>query len=152
MVQVVLPTNVTLINSSRGTYSVDTHTLSAPIEDLEAGQEGIINLQARVDSIPLNNSQIVTTAILVYTNPNGAQENAMTYVINVPKIIGGVATTVTTTDGGVLGSAVIFGGLFSIGILGWLLIILLIMLIILASRSFNRRNPNNVAVQNQTHY
>jgi len=151
MIQVVLPTNVTLINSSRGTYSVDTHTLSAPIEDLEAGQEGIINLQGRVDSIPLNSSQIVTTAILVYTNPNGAQENAMTYVINIPKLTGGVATTVTTTtDGSVLGSAVLFGGLFSIGILGWLLIILLIMLIILASRSFNRRAPNTT-VYNQTH-
>ncbi len=150
MVQVVLPTNVTLINSSRGTYSVDTHTLSAPIEDLESGQEGIINLQARVDSIPLNNSQIVTTAILVYTNPNGAQENAMTYVINIPKLIGGTATTLVT-DGSVLGGSVLFGGLFSIGLLGWLLILLLIMLIVLISRSFNRRAPNDVIVHNQTH-
>jgi hypothetical protein len=151
MVQVVLPTNVTLINSSRGTYSVDTHTLSAPIEDLEAGQEGIINLQARVDSIPLNNSQIVTTAILVYTNPNGAQENAMTYVINVPKIIGGVSGTTVVDNGSVLGGAAFFGGLFSIGILGWLLILLLIMLIILASRSFNnRRVPNDMTVHNQS--
>ena len=135
MVQVVIPTNMTLINSSRGTYSVDTHTLSAPVEDLEAGQEGAIYLQAKVDSIPLNNAQIVTTAILVYTSGNGSQENAMTYVINVPTILG---TTSATTDGSVLGGSAFFGGLLSIGLIGWLLIILIIMIIILFARSYNK--------------
>ena len=135
MVQVVIPTNMTLVNSSRGTYSVDTHTLSAPIEDLEAGQEGAIYLQAKVDSIPVNNAQIVTTAILVYTSPTGSQENAMTYVINVPSILG---STTDTTSGSVLGGSAFFGGFLSIGLIGWLLIILLIMIIILVARSYNR--------------
>ncbi|MCK9371452.1 hypothetical protein M0R04_16170, partial [Candidatus Dojkabacteria bacterium] len=115
LVQVILPTNVTLINSSRGTYAVDTHTLSAQIEDLNAGEEGVIYLQARVDSIPLNNSQIPTTAILIYTNANGSQENVMAYVINIPKAI----SILTTTDGSVLGGAAFFGGLLSIGLIGW---------------------------------
>ncbi len=134
MVQVVLPTNFTLINASRGTYSVDDHTLSAPLEDLEIGQEGVIYLQARVDSVPLNNSQIVTTAILVYTSANGSQENAMAYVLNAPKITGIVVGDSTLT-----GNA-FFAGLLSIGLLGWLLILLLILIIILISRSYNRNN------------
>jgi hypothetical protein len=132
MVQVILPSNVTLINASRGTYSVDDHTLSAPLEDLEVGQEGVIYLQAIVDSVPLNNSQIVTTAILVYTSANGSQENAMAYVLNAPKITGIVAG-----DSTLAGNA-FFAGLLSIGLLGWLLILLLILIIILIARSYNR--------------
>ena len=132
MVQVMLPANVTLINASRGTYSADDHTLSVPLEDLYPGQEGVIYLQARVDSVPLNNSQIVTTAILVYTSANGSQENAMAYVLNAPKITGIVAG-----DSTLAGNA-FFAGLLSIGLLGWLLILLLILIIILISRSYNR--------------
>ena len=134
MVQVVLPTNVTLINASRGTYSVDDHTLSVPLEDLLVGQEGVVYLQVRVDSIPLNNSQIVTTAILVYTSANGSQENAMAYVLNSPKLTGVVAG-----DNNLAGNA-FFAGLLSIGLLGWLLILLLILIIVLISRSYNRNS------------
>lgn len=146
MVQVVLPTNVTLVNASRGTYSVDTHTLSAPIEDLNPNQEGVIYLQGRVDSIPLNNSQIATTAILIYTGTNGSQENAMAYVLNRPKIMA-VVDTVNSS----LGGSALFGGVFSIGLIGWLIIILIILLIVLIVRSTYRRNPNNITFNNPTH-
>lgn len=147
MVQVVLPTNVTLVNASRGTYSIDTHTLSAQIEDLNSGQEGVIYLQGKVDSIPLNNSQIATTAILIYTGSNGSQENAMAYVINVPRAM--MMNTVNTiVDNSVLGGAAFFGGLFSIGLIGWLLLILLILLIILIARSYKK---NKVSTETVTH-
>ncbi|HAE36423.1 MAG: hypothetical protein UR85_C0002G0047 [Candidatus Nomurabacteria bacterium GW2011_GWF2_35_66] len=146
MVQVILPTNVTLVNSSRGTYAVDTHTLSAQVEDLNAGEEGVIYLQGQVDSIPLNNSQIPTTAILIYTNTNGSQENVMAYVINVPRL-GGLVSTI---DNSVLGSAAFFGGLFSIGLVGWLLIILLILLIILIARSYRKTSSESKTVIHTT--
>ena len=148
MVQVVLPTNTTLVNSSRGTYSVDTHTLSAPVEDLAPGQEGAIYLQAKVDSIPLNNAQIVTTAILVYTSSTGAQENAMTYVINIPSAIAGAS--VENTDTSLLGGSAFFGGLLSIGLVGWLLIVLVVMIIILISRSYNK-GGTQVVTHTPTH-
>ena len=141
MVQVVLPTNITLVNASRGTYSVDNHTLSAPLEYLLAGEEGIIYIQARVDSVPLNNAQIVTTAILVYTNTNGAQENVMAYVLNVPRFV------MVNTDGSVLGANAFFAGLMSIGLVGWLLILLLVLLITLIARSYNR---NGVSTDSKT--
>lgn len=141
MVQVVLPTNITLVNSSRGTYSVDTHTLSAQIEDLNAGQEGVIYLQGKVDSVPMNNSQIATTALLIYTSANGSQENAMAYVINTPRAVGTVLGDSTTTS--TLGGAAFLGGFFSIGLLGWLIIILIILIIILVVRSASARNSND---------
>ena len=133
LVQVVIPTNMTLVNSSRGTYEVDTHTLSAPVEDLNAGQEGMMYFQASVDTIPANNAQIVTTAILVYTSTTGAQENVMSYVINVPK-----AVSDSNTVGGVLGGSAFFAGLLSLGAIGWLIILLVILVIILISRSYGK--------------
>jgi len=148
MVQVVLPSNVTLVNSSRGTYSVDTHTLSAQVEDLKAGDEGVIFLQGRVDSIPLNNSQIATTAILVYTTPNGTQENAMAYVINVPKTVAVVAGD----NNSVLGGNAFFAGLLSLGFIGWLILILVILLIILIARSYsNRKTTQDTITHTTTH-
>lgn len=140
MVQVILPMNITLVNASTGSYSVDTHTLSAPIKDLAAGEEGVIYLQGRVDSIPLNNSKIATTAILIYTSANGSQENAMAYVLNVPKISG----IVLGTEDSVLGGSAMFGGLLSIGLIGWLLIILIIMLLILIVRSVYSRTSDSI--------
>jgi hypothetical protein len=52
--------------------------------------EGVTYLQGVVNSIDSDTAQVVTTAILVYTNPNGAQENAIAYVLNTPKATGNV--------------------------------------------------------------
>jgi len=131
MVQVTIPKGLTLLNASRGTYSQDGNILSAPIEDLYPDAEGVIYIQARVDSIDANLAQIVTTAVLVYTNPNGAQENAMAYVLNNPRNVN------------LLGASAFFGGnILGLGLIGWLIIIILIMLLILAARSYERRNNN----------
>jgi hypothetical protein len=131
MVQVTIPQGLTLLNSSRGTYSEQDHIVSVPIEDLYPDAEGVIYIQARVDAIDANLAQIVTTAILVYTNPNGAQENAMAYVLNNPRNVN------------LLGASAFFGGnILGLGLIGWLIIIILIMLLILAARSYERRNNN----------
>ena len=136
MVQVFVPKGITLINTSRGTYSEDDRTLSVPIEDLNPSDEGVIYLQARVDTIDANLAQIVTTAILVYTNPNGAQENAMAYVLNNPKVIN------------LLGASAFFGNIFGLGLLGWLLLIILILLLVLIARSlYNRRSVVTATTQ-----
>lgn len=144
MVQVILPTNVTLVNSSRGTYSIDTHTLFAMIEDLDGGQEGVIYLQGKVDSMPKDNSQITTNAILVYTNLKGAQENAMAYVINTPKL------GVVSADN-LLGGSAFSSGFQSISLLGLLLIILIIMVLILISRFVYKRNSSEINNHTATH-
>jgi len=134
MVQVIVPQGLTITNSSKGTFSQEGRTLSAPIEDLNPNQEGVIYLEARVDSLEPNLAQIVTTAILVYTNPNGAQENAMAYVLNNPKI------------NNLLGASAFFGGMFGMSLIGWLLLIIFIMLLILLARTFYSRR--NIVVNN----
>lgn len=132
MVQVFIPQGLTLINSSRGTYSESNRTLSAPIEDLIPNAEGVIYLQARVDTMDSNLAQIVTTAVLVYTNPNGAQENAMAYVLNNPRVIN------------LLGASAFFGNIFGLGLIGWLLLIILILLLVLIARSLYNNSRRNV--------
>jgi hypothetical protein len=138
MVQVIIPEGITLTNTSRGTYSENDRTLSVPIEDLNPNDEGVIYLQARVDSLDANLAQIVTTAILVYTNPNGAQENAMAYVLNNPKVTN------------LLGASAFFGNIFGLGLLGWLILIILILLLVLIARSlYNQKRRNVVTTTTQ---
>ena len=130
MVQVYVPRGITITNVSAGTYSEDERTLSVPINDLLPQEEGRIYLQARVDTLNIDLAQVVTTAILVYTNPNGAQENAMAYVLNNPRI----------NNSNLLGASAFFGGIFNFGLIGWLILIILIMLIVLIARSYRNRN------------
>jgi hypothetical protein len=128
VLQVIVPRGFTLINTSRGTYSLETNTLTVPLEDLLPGAEGVVFLQARVEGVQVGSAQIVTTAILVYTSPNGAQENAIAYVLNSPR------------DMNVLGASAFWSGFWGIGLIGWLLILILILLIILATRSYYRKS------------
>ena len=120
VLQVVVPKGFTITNSSKGNYSEDTKTLTAKLDDLKSGKSGEIYVQGYVNSIPSNTAQLVTTALLVYTNSSGAQENAIAYVINIPKEFNNS-----------LGAAALFGNLWGIGLIGWLLIIIIILIIIL---------------------
>ena len=129
MVQVFIPQGLTLTNYSRGTYLENDRTLSVPIEDLNPKIDGVIYLQARVDNIDSSLAQVVTTTILIYTNPKGAQENAMAYVLNNP------------TFNNLLGASASASNFLGLNLIGWLLIIILIMLLILIARSlYNRRS------------
>ena len=135
MVQVILPKGVSYMNASRGTFSNDTNTLSVPIDDLNAGDNGVVYLQGRVDSLENNYTQVVTTALLIYTNTNTAQENAMAYVLNNPTNLNGNSS---------LGANAFFAGFFGMSLLGWLLLILIILIIILLTRRyFPGRNSNH---------
>lgn len=132
MVQVYIPEGITVTNASAGTYSKDDRILSVPIEDLRPQEEGVIYLQARVDAIDSTRAQIVTTAILVYTNSNGAQENAMAYVLNNPG----------STSSSLLGASAFQGGFLGLSLAGWLILILLILIIVLVARTYYNKTPS----------
>lgn len=127
MVQVYIPKGITLLNASVGSYSEQDRILSVPLNDLYGDDEGVIYLQGRVDSIDNNLAQIVSTAVIAYTTPNGAQQNAMAYVFNSPRI----------NNMNVLGASVFGSGLFlGMNLVGWLLLITFILLLVLLVRSF----------------
>ena len=128
MIQVVVPTGVTITNSSRGTYDATTHTLSIPIEDLQPKTEGVIYVQAHADLINTNNSQVISTVLLVYTSPNGAQENAIAYSVNN-----------YGNCNSVLGAAALFSGWGFNGLTWLLLFIIVAMIAVLATRSYRQK-------------
>lgn len=134
MAQVYIPEGITLVNYSAGSYSEDNRTLSVPLNDLYPDEEGVFYLQARVDSLDSNLAQMVTTAVFIYTTPNGAQENVMAYVLNNPKLTN------------VLGASVLGSGLFlGMNLVGWLLLITFILILILLVRTFYARRETVVS-------
>ena len=143
ILQVIVPKGITLTNSTKGTYSSDTNTLTVPLEDLIAGAEGTVNVEGKVISLASDSSQIVSTAVLVYTNKDGAQENAMAYVLNNPKT--------TNTNNSLLGASAFFGGIFPTSLIGWLMIIILIMILVMIARNFYRKQPAHVSTSSETH-
>ncbi len=138
ILQVIVPKGIILTNYTQGTYAEDTNTLTVQLSDLAAGEEGFINLQGQVVSMPSDTAQIVTTAVLVYTNKNGSQENAMAYVLNSQKVI----------SNNLLGASAFFSGIFPSSLIGWLFLIILILLLILVARSlYNRRDVTTTTTQ-----
>ena len=132
LLQVIIPQYLGFINASRGTYSDLNHTLNVQLEDLTPNAGGVVYVQAKVISLPNDRSDFVSTAMIVYTNSKGAQENAIAYVLNKSK---GVFTNVNTNTN--LSAAAFFAGIgFPGTFLGWLLWFILILLIILIVRTF----------------
>lgn len=125
LLQVVLPDGITFIRASDGTYVRNEKTLSLDLGDLDAGESGIVYLDARVDSLSRENAQIVTTALLIYTSPKGAQENAIAYVLNNPDFGNNNLT-----------ASAFFAGGCGMNLIGWLLLIIVILLIILIVRRY----------------
>jgi uncharacterized repeat protein (TIGR01451 family) len=139
LLQVVLPQHVAYTNSSRGTYAAESHTLNVQLETLTPGAEGVVYLQGRVISLPTNRAQIVTTALLNYTNPNGAQEDAMAYVLNRDDI---------NFNNNLSANALFAGGFMPDTLCGWLLLFIIILLIAwmirwLLGAKDRRENKNN---------
>ena len=134
MLQVVAPKGITLTNSSSGTYSSDTNTLTIPLNDLANNANDVIYVQGKVSGIPSGTSQVVTTALLVYTNANGAQENAMAYALN--KIKDNASSNTLTASA--------FGsGIFPTSLIGWLIIIICIMGIVFIARKISAQSRAN---------
>lgn len=141
LLQAILPKYVAYTNSSAGTYEDSTRTLSVPLSDLKAGDGGVVYLQGKVISMPEDSSQIVSTALLVYTTPKGAQENAIAYVLNNPR---GILSTKGVSNNTNLSASAFFAGLGLPGtLIGWLFWILIILLIILIIRTFFKDKDNN---------
>jgi hypothetical protein len=127
LIQVILPKYVTYVNASRGTFDPENSTLSVPLEDLTPGAGGVMYVQGRVNSLPEDHASIITTALLIYTTPSNAQENAIAYVIN--------------RDNGMnnLGASAGLLNFWGLGLLGWLLLLILLLLIILVARTYRQK-------------
>jgi hypothetical protein len=143
MIQVVAPKGIVLTNSSSGTYSSDTNTLTVPLSDLAKNANDVIYIQGKVSGVPSDASQIVTTALLVYTNASGAQENAMAYALN--KIKNNTANSNTLSASAASGS-----GILPTSLIGWLIVVICIMGIVFIARKLSAQSRANAYSNSHT--
>jgi hypothetical protein len=136
IIQIYIPKELQFVNSSMGDFSPDDNTLVADIGNLNPQQEGNINITTNVTPDAQIGKIIVVSANAEYTiASNNTQQEVFAYAKNTIEDGGG------TIQQGAL--AFIFGnGFFPSTLIGWLLLILLISLLILAGRkAYYRSGP-----------
>ncbi len=133
--RVLFPQNINFRNSSIGDYSLADHALTIQLGTLIPNQTGTFYIQGVVANSARLGELLVTTASLVYTDPKGAQQEAIAYEMN----------RVSTSRNPLLGLAFFSGfGFFPDTLLGWLLLLLVIFaLVYLARRLYTRRPTPN---------
>jgi hypothetical protein len=131
VLRITHPKELTFINSSRGDYEVVDRTVTISLGDIRAGEQGVVQVRARVNSEAITGNLAVTTATVVYTNTiTRAQEDAIAYSL----------ITVSSDCPNVLGaSAFGIGSFFPSTLVGWLLLILIILALIVITRQIYRK-------------
>ena len=137
---VTLPGLLQFSQASTGLFDPTTRELTVRLGSLDKNEEGTMNVVAIALDPTGTNGSAVTTATLVFTLPNGAQDEAIAYAFN------------TVTMNNILAGAALFGsGFLPNSALGWLILILIIIAIIaLARRLYSR--PRVAHVPQPPHY
>ncbi len=137
VLSVLLPKEMEFLTTTGGYFSTENNTVVVDIGNLFPGQEGSIRISVRVLDTAEFNKTLVVTAHLVYTIvSNNNQEEVFAYDQDV--VEGGSQLT-----GNVLFSA---GSFFPNTLIGWLLLIFVILLILMALRmAFGSGNRERVA-------
>jgi hypothetical protein len=128
------PKELTFINSSRGDYEVVDRTVTIALGDVAPGQQGTVQVRAKVNSEAITGNLAVTTATVVYTNTTTrAQEDAIAYSLI-------TISNDCPNTGNVLGaSAFGLGSFFPTTLVGWLLLILIILALIVIGRQLYKK-------------
>jgi hypothetical protein len=131
VLRITHPKELTFINSSRGDYEVVDRTVTISLGDVRPGEQGTIQVRARVNTQAITGNLAVTTATVVYTNTiTRAQEDAIAYSL----------ITVSNDCPNVLGaSAFGISSFFPHTLVGWLLLILVILALIVITRQIYKK-------------
>lgn len=122
---VVLPTELSYQDSSRGTYSEKDNTITVNVGTLAPNESGILVVKSKVVDVPQGDKALVTSARTVYTRENGAQEEVIAYTLE-------KAQCISTNVG-----LAFFGGdsFFPVTLIGWLTLIVILLVLVVFSRS-----------------
>ncbi len=133
ILRVILPQDISYRNSSTGFFSNADNALTIELGSLIPNQTGTYYLSGQVAGVARYGDTLVATANLVYTNTNGAQQEATAYEIN----------HVNNVRNALAGLAFLAGfGFFPNSLFGWLLLLLIILaLVYLARRLYMSRRP-----------
>ncbi|MFA5841636.1 MAG: hypothetical protein WC835_01570 [Candidatus Paceibacterota bacterium] len=125
VLRVQIPTEMRYRDSSRGIYSDKDKMLTIEIGTLDIGEKGEVVVRTDVASNFSADKPLVTSANLVYTNKDGAQEDVIAYALS--------KFGCFASQNGAL--AFFSGDFFPTTILGWLVLILIILILVLLSRN-----------------
>lgn len=131
VLRITHPKELTFINSSRGDYEVVDRTVTIALGDIRPGDQGVVQVRARVNNQAISGNLAVTTATVVYTNTlTKAQEDAIAYSL----------ITVSDDCPSSLGASAFGAGSFLPStLLGWLLLILIILALIVIARQLYKK-------------
>ena len=124
--RIELPKEITFKRSSDGRFNRTDNTLTIQIGTLTPNQEDSINLEGTIIRPKGNDTLLVVTATMVYTNGNN-QENAIAY---------GLSDMSQCLSSNQTASSIFGFGLFPTSLWGWLLLLLLILLIVFLARRY----------------
>ena len=116
-VRVVLPGELSYVDSSRGYYNTKDRTLTVDLKTLEPGEAGSFTVETTVDNAIESGKVVVVSADMVYTRENNTQEEAIAYVL-----LNGDLSQASRALAPIFGSSFLPNTL-----LGWLLLILIIL-------------------------
>ncbi len=137
-VRVVLPGELSYIDSSRGYYNDKDRTLTVDLKTLEAGEAGSFTVETVVDNTIESGKVVVVSVDMVYTRENNTQEEAIAYVL-----LNGEYYQSSRALAPIFGSSFLPNTL-----LGWLLLILIILgLGILSRYAVGTYRASNVSKQ-----
>ncbi len=125
VLQVAIPKELEFVETNRGYFSTDNGTVIANIGGLNSQEEGSVSIRIKVTTDAQTGKIVVITANLAYTRTdNNTQEEVFAYAKNTVQDSGAVQQ-------GAL--AFLFGnGFLPTTLIGWLLLILLLTLVVLA--------------------
>jgi len=127
VLQVIIPSEMTFVKSSQGTFDTDTNTLTVNVGVVNPGESKEVFVNVKMNT-SAKDRDFVLTARLMYTNPQtGAQEDVLGY-----SFLKGLVCNNTNLLGA---SALFSGSFFPTTLVGWLLLILLVLLLIFISRN-----------------
>jgi hypothetical protein len=130
--QIMFPSYVSPAFGAVQSQSFLGNTLDIPLENLAPGATGSYSFNTQIHSNLKNNTSIVVTGTLSYTNV-GVQENVIAY-------------GVTHIEGNnfLLGLALFGGGFWPHSFAGWLILLIVVLLIIYFARRMYTKSPRKV--------
>lgn len=133
VLNVALPPETFYISSDPGNPVISGNVLSFDLGTLGAGEQGSVNIRVLVDENVREGTNLNFHATLSYIDPQGQSRSVSDSI------------TATVRDTSLLGGSIFGAGLFTGGILGWILLIILILIaIILSKNTYDKFAPKKV--------
>lgn len=135
VISVELPEDIIFQRTNRGDYNKDKHTVTFIIGDMKKDEDGELVING--DLVRTTEDTLVSTVVIAFTTPSGAQDDAIDYAVH---------DVVQNQNSSLAGLSLFGGSFFPQTLGGWLLLILVILALVYIGRKLatqDKRPINN---------